>query len=345
MSTLVDNISSDYLGGFANLSPKSKAKLVVVYVEGDEDISFWRNILDKYETTKVKFEIFLPSRDSLTKHKQAALSRSVDLLELKGTGKFLLICVDSDYDYLLNEYYTRESKKIISKEINENIYILQTYSYSMENLKCFSKSLRCICVNATNNDKEPIDFINFLSEYSNIVYDLLLWNLYFYSVGLDNEFFISDFCPYLKINKYNDNDLSYGLNKLKQNIDIKIKELEKDHPDFIEKVQILGENLIEYGLNRDESYLFVKGHTLFDNVVLILLKFFGKKLKTEKFNKIKELARHKEEKDTNINSYINQTKNLDQQIETLLIKNNNFTDCYLFKKIEADIKKYVNQEL
>lgn len=345
MSTLIDNLSSDYFGGFAHLLPKSKPKSVVVYVESDSDISFWRNILHKHESSGVKFDICLPSKSTLTKNKKAALSRSVDLLNHSGIGKFLLICVDSDYDYLLNDYYSCPDKKSVSNKMDESIYIFQTYSYSMENLKCFSKSLYCICVNVTNKDTEIVDFEEFLSSYSEIIYSLFLWNLYFYSAGLEAKFTIKNFCSFIKIDKYDYQDDSYGLRSLKEKIDEKTKELEGIYPELIERVSTLGLELQEKGLYKRDAYLFVQGHTLFDNVVLILLKSISKKVKSEKIDDIKRLARHDAERDTQLNSYANQVKGLDAKIENLLTSNSDFSNCHLFKKIEKDIKKYLNQEL
>jgi len=47
MSTLIENVSSDYFGAYANLLPKSQP--IVVYVESEADIAFWRIILQSYE--------------------------------------------------------------------------------------------------------------------------------------------------------------------------------------------------------------------------------------------------------------------------------------------------------
>jgi len=65
MSTLIENVSSDYFGAYANLLPKSQPKPIVVYVESEADIAFWRIILQPYETSRIRFEIKLPSNNSL----------------------------------------------------------------------------------------------------------------------------------------------------------------------------------------------------------------------------------------------------------------------------------------
>lgn len=173
MTRLLDNFNSNYLEAFQLLRSKQASKNIQVYVEGYEDIAFWRNILQPYETSKIKFSIDLPSKDSLAKGKPKALQRSseMDMLTRK-LGKLLIICVDSDYDYLLQGHTDT------SKMINENKYIFQTYSYSIENLKCYSKSLHGVCVAAVFKDDKKIDFTELLETYSKIIYELFLWSLY-----------------------------------------------------------------------------------------------------------------------------------------------------------------------
>ena len=101
-----------------------------MYVESYEDISFWYSILKDYESSKVKFDIQLPSNDSLAKGKSKALKRHTDLLTI-GVGKRLIICIDSDYDYL------HQDKTEQSRLVNQSDFIFQTYAYSIENLRCF----------------------------------------------------------------------------------------------------------------------------------------------------------------------------------------------------------------
>ena len=345
MSTLIDNINSNYFASYAQLQPKSQPKSVFVYVESDPDIAFWRKILDPYEDDSIKFEVQLPSDSSLTKNKKTALSRSSDLSMLKGLGKHLLICVDSDYDYLLKGLYKCPKKEATAKKINDSIYIFQTYTYSMENLKCFSKGLHSICVDATNNDKKIIDFNNYLKSYSGIVYDLFLWNLLFYIEGRESMLSIKSFSKIIKIGEIKDNDETYGLTYVKGKVDAKMAELTKKHPGASVKLDQLGKDLEVYGLTNENTYLFIQGHALFDNIITNLIKFTCKKLKDEKNNEIIRLSKHREEQRNQIRAYEKIIGNLDERISNLLEYSMNFHSCFLFKKIESDIKKYFDKEI
>ena len=58
------------------LRPKHVKKKIVAYVESYDDIAFWRDILDEYETPDIRFEIMLPSRTTLGKGKKLALTHA-----------------------------------------------------------------------------------------------------------------------------------------------------------------------------------------------------------------------------------------------------------------------------
>ncbi len=46
---IVENFNSSYWNDASFLLPTGKAKPIQVYVEAEEDIAFWRNVLHPYE--------------------------------------------------------------------------------------------------------------------------------------------------------------------------------------------------------------------------------------------------------------------------------------------------------
>ena len=62
---LVCNITSEYIAAANRLKPNRSQVRIVAYVESYDDITFWRDVLDEYETEKVRFEVMLPSRTTL----------------------------------------------------------------------------------------------------------------------------------------------------------------------------------------------------------------------------------------------------------------------------------------
>ena len=334
MTSLISYIASDYQKAINSLKPKTSENHVLVYVEGNEDISFWREILSNYEKEiNIKFEIKCYSNDSLATGK-ANLAKMFNQ-----TGKYLVIALDSDYDYLFPD------QSNISQEINNNPYIFQTYSYSIENLKCYAESLHGVCVDTTFVDKAKIDFVQLLKLYSNIVYDLFVWNLYFYHVNKEESFTISSFCDVIKIVK-SPNINEHGveaLNTLESHVQDKLQELQNDFPEDYVKLNDLANQLTSRGLDRENCYLFIHGHTLYDNVILMFMKPICRILKNEKIGKIKRLSKSIQEQENQVNNY---NKNVGKQsietiVETTLKKNDKFKDCFLFQKIKDDIINYI----
>ena len=70
-------------------------KLIMVYVEGYEDVAFWRSVFDDYESDEFMFEISVPLRNDLAKGKKVVLHLAEDP-EVRDN----LFCIDSDFDYL-----------------------------------------------------------------------------------------------------------------------------------------------------------------------------------------------------------------------------------------------------
>ena len=75
-------------------------------------------------------------------------------------------------------------------------HLFQTYTYAIENYHCFAESLHEVCVQATLNDRFIFDFNAYLKRYSEIVYPLFLWNIWFYRQRDTYTFPMYDFHTY-----------------------------------------------------------------------------------------------------------------------------------------------------
>ena len=69
-------------------------RLVKVYVEGYEDVAFWRGIFDHFQNPYLRFEISVPDRGDLPKGKKVLMGM------IPRSSEELLLCVDSDFDNL-----------------------------------------------------------------------------------------------------------------------------------------------------------------------------------------------------------------------------------------------------
>ena len=317
MNSFTDYVSSDRQGAFNALRPTTNPRQVFVYVEDTNDVAFWHGILCPYEKKAfIQFKISPYSDDNATTGKGTLQKK------FSQTGENLIICLDSDYDYLLSE----NSEK--SKEIKRNKYIFQTYAYAIENLKCYAKSLNPLCVKATNSTDDTVDLSKFLEEYSRIIYPLFICNLYYEFKNKTDEFSRDDFSKTVVLGNLTSNNYETSLKKLKESTSKKIEEFNSDI-DIAEFSKQFSE------LNNTNTYLFISGHTLHPTI-LSLMKDICKKLECNSIEEVKKIAQPH-----NISERIKHYRNSTHSIETLLAINENFKDCFLFKKIEDDIQAYL----
>jgi hypothetical protein len=331
---LLDNLNSDLLAAFSALLPKGSAQRVLVYVESDDDISFWRSILLPFEAHGIDFDIQLPIKNALEKGKGHALEKSEELLNI-GVGTHLIICVDSDYDYLL------QNTTIQSSKVNNSDFIFQTYTYSIENLLCYSDSLHSLCVQSTKNDKKIIELAELMKLFSKIIHKLFLWSVHFSLKQDTTSFTISKFCETIKIlDKVAVNEqFKTALNGLKERVDAQRQSLEDNFPNEKPHIDVLSETLKQFGLDEENTYLFAQGHTIKNNVILMFLNPIISHLKREKETQIKTNAQHKTELTDQMNYYKKQIV----PINIAINGNTEFKSCFLYLKINADLDKYIQK--
>ena len=333
-TTLKQNLNSDFINAATRLLSKKAAKKVLVYVESDEDIAFWYGILKIYETEKLKFDIQLPSRTGLAKGKHKALERNQDLLNLK-VGEYLIICIDSDYDYLL------QNKTQQSALINNSPFIFQTYAYSIENIRCYSASLDLICTQATNALNDKIDFEALLKLYSAITYPLFLWSVFFKFTNNTTDMNLTKFSQIIGIKgKVNINEQGKKhLEAVEKNVNAQIEKLEKQFPNAIQSVIDIGKIVNKLGVNAENTYLFIHGHTIENSVILTFLNSLCTMLRSNKEAKIIAEAQHEAEKTVELNHYRNKCMNVDKALKN----NTEYKSCFLYEKIKTDLDVYMGK--
>ena len=254
---LVCNITSEYIAAANRLKPNKSQVRIVVYVESYDDITFWRDVLDEYETEKVRFEVMLPSRTTLGKGKKTALMNNL--------GPYMVACVDADYDWLL------QGKTPLSKELCNNKYVLHTYVYAIENYQCYAEGLHRACTRATLNDREVLNLEAYMEEYSKIVWPLFVWNIWVYRRGRDNEFGIMHFMDTVTYHEANIRNPEDTLEYVRRRVNKKINWLHQHFPEGKKTYAPLKDELLAMGLLPEHTYLYIQGHGLKDGVILPLL--------------------------------------------------------------------------
>ena len=302
--------------------------LVRVYVEGYEDVAFWRGIFDHFRNPYLRFEISVPNRDDLPKGKQVLLSMLNSCHE-----EDTLLCVDSDFDYLFDGA-TEQSARVLGAK---NMF--HTYAYATENYLCYAPSLHNVCVKATKNDTRIFDFVRFMAEYSKVIYPLFLWYVYSALHHSENRFTLAEFRASVRLNYV---DIRYNgestLAWLQRNVERRCEALDSDNPDMGDRLDSLATELERRGVKRDNCYLYMHGHTLMDNVVLPLLTSVCDKLRQLSIAKIRG---SKVEGIALKNELQNYTNTL-RSIKDVLLDNENYTDSPLYKQLRDDIQTYLD---
>mgnify|MGYP002616628976 CR=1 FL=1 len=259
---LTDNINSLYFEAANRMTSKKARRKIVAYVESYDDVFFWRSVLGKFEDEKRYFDIMLPTRNQhLDRGKKAAISSM-----LKGVGRDMIACVDADYDYL------RQGSTESSQQMLENPYIFHTYAYAIENLQCYAPSLHGVCVAVTLNDHMEFDFVDFLSQYSQAIFPLFIWSIWYYRTPRYAQFSITDFPQVIELGKVTPDNANDALQRLRSKVAKKVQWLQRHNPKAKESYLALKDELKRLGVTPDTTYLYIQGHHLFDRVVMPLMK-------------------------------------------------------------------------
>lgn len=325
---LQEHLNSTYIELASKLRPQSAARKVVAYVESYDDVFFWRSVLQDFETDRIKFEVMLPSRRTLSKGKKAALMNRLG----PSLGEYMIACVDADYDYLM-QGATEVSRKLLGSP-----FIIHTYAYAIENYQCYAPSLHTACVMATLNDRDILSFEAFLEEYSRTIWPLFVWSIWTHRNGQASVYSITDFAQTITFHDINPWHPENALGHLRGLVNKKIGWLQRKFPKAKESYLKLRKNLQEdLGIRPDDTYLYIQGHALMEGVVLPLLTPVCNILRREREKEITQLALHGKQKQTEMSGY----HHSQSPIELMLRKGIAFKQSAPYQLLRADLEKLV----
>jgi hypothetical protein len=325
---LVENLNSLYIGAANQLRPKHTQKKIVAYVESYDDVFFWRTLLGEFENEKYYFQVMLPSSHSLAKGKKTVLMNTLGC----SLGQNMIACVDSDYDYLM-QGTTNTSRRIIHSK-----YVFHTYAYAIENYQCYAEGLHQVCVMSTLNDRSVIDFPVFMRLYSQIAYPLFVWSIWFYRKHKLNKFSLLDFCNVVKIEHVNIYHPEASLQRMQKAVERKLKRLEKEYASALYEVDALRGELRRLGVTPDNTYMFIQGHHIMDNVVMKLLGPICAMLRRERENEIKNLAEHDIQFQNELTAY----QHSQASPEFMMKKHIGYKDSALYQRIRKDVQDFLS---
>ena len=127
------------------------------------------------------------------------------------------------------------------------------------------------------------------------------------------------------------------LDQLLKNLEA-IEEYNRKHPEGktgSHSYAALRSELLQMGLTPETTYLYIQGHTLFENVVLPLLSPICTMLRKEREREIRQLACHSTQRQNELSSY----QHSQMPIEQVLKRNTNFKKAPPFAKLCASVEQ------
>ncbi len=327
---LKDNLNSRYFEAANQMTSKKAKRRIVAYVESYDDIYFWRTVLSRFENDKLYFEVMLPSHQKLERGKKSVLMNFIE----GRIGEDMIACVDADYDYLM-QGTTPQSQKVIGSP-----YVFHTYAYAIENLQSYAPSLHDVCVAVTLNDHRIFDFNDYLAQYSEAIFPLFIWSVWAYRSGNHNKFSLSDFARVIDPGGFNIFDPQPSIDHLRQKVNRKIRQLQADFPNNKETYLKLKADIKELGVTPQTTYLYIQGHSLFDNVIVPILNKVCNRLRLERQEEINRTARHHTQRKNEMSCYEHSL----QDIRQMLKKNSGYMQSEQFRRTQTDIEHFLTKE-
>ena len=124
---------------------------------------------------------------------------------------------------------------------------------------------------------------------------------------------------------------------LQRNVARREQTLASKHPKQAAELDDFAAQLGRLGVTPETTYLYMHGHTLMDNVVMVLLETVCEKLRQMTAARI---TASKKEGVALKNEMSNYT-NTQRSIRDVLLDNENYQDCPLFKRLYRDIERYM----
>lgn len=324
---LRNNVSSRYIEASNRMRSKQDRRRIIVYVESYDDIFFWRSILVDFEDDTRYFKVMLPSQSQhLERGKKAALMN----LLANSVGRDMIACVDADYDYLI-QGATPTSKIVIN-----NPFVFHTYAYAIENLQCYAPSLYETCVMVTLNDERIFDMEDYLKKYSEIVFPLFVWSIWFYRTPNYNQFTIFEFLHIIETAHFTMNGSDEILSRLKKKVSKRIDQFQAQFPHSKGSYLQVKDDIMGLGVTPENTYLFIQGHHLFDKIVLPMMDTICSQLVRNRENEIARQSVHGTQRNNELSCY----RNSIEDIISMLKKNTYYKSSDIVKKIQNDLKHF-----
>lgn len=126
MSELSKNVTGEWIKATAAFGHTPQRVPVQMYVEGDDDVEFWKEAVKPYQS---KFDIrVITNQAAKAAEQQKAGNGKAVLLSMDGLCEEKVVAVDADYDMLIDRYSP------FTEMVRSNPFVVNTTWYSVENI-------------------------------------------------------------------------------------------------------------------------------------------------------------------------------------------------------------------
>lgn len=333
---MIKDIRTHLNSSYVSYSNKlRKRDIIQVYVEDEIDKIFWYVYLHPYESAHhCSFRIStLRDRDKILKGKASLLNYK----QQEDLGHYMWLCIDSDYDELIPNYSN------FSARIRCDDYVITTYWYSIESLKCTPDLLEIDILKASLADSCDIDVRELLQTIS-LLYKKMFLLLLEMEEKHDSRFRIDDFCRNLSFVCFNNEKLD--VNQIADKINEWNNEHEYLYRQYENKFNSWSAKLKKLGFDEKEYYQLYNGHGMLEKIAIPLVRFYANKYRKSQLNAICNGSDKKDRKANLVNEYYNNTftslsdfRSLSTRVKQLIIDNQpNMTNSASLR-INAQIEK------
>lgn len=227
---------------------------VEVFVEDKIDSVFWRHFFSKYEGDKIFKIRTLKNNDNEICGKESLIR----YIQIDSLGPNKLIAIDSDYDYLIDNYHSYTNK------IRECKYVIHTCdAYSIENYKILPSLLKNAIYLTSLCDAILEDIDNMLFQASKLYFNLFAIHL-FSTNKKDNEYPQPSFKADLSRLQYKNDAIT---DQTKNYVQTKFNSLEST---YLNNNKSEFDPFLEYlklkGVKENNCWQYMKGHDVFNEI-------------------------------------------------------------------------------
>jgi Protein of unknown function (DUF4435) len=228
----------------------------VFYCEDRDDAVFWTKIL-KFYAPNLDFIPKYITRNLLGNDSRGS-SQVLKYAKYGCTSPDFLLFIDSDYHFLLDDIRM------------DTPFLAHTFTYSIENHWCYAPNIKPF-LETKYDVKIDFDFELFLETFSKIIYKAFIYTVLDRKNG-SNHFSIYELQKLLSFADFSTNDnVNDYLTHLKSVLEIKTNDLKTEfsQTDFDALEQYL---TTEKGLTPETTYLYLRGHTIYEKVLQPILR-------------------------------------------------------------------------